>query len=91
VVTEESSDDSNGEKIDNEFIWIRIIRKGEYWAVHYSENGENWKMVRYFSLKMNKAIKVGIIAQSPIGKGCRVKFKNFEILENNYSNIRNGS
>jgi uncharacterized protein len=91
VVTNEYSDDCNGEKIENKSIWIRIIRKDNYWAIHYSSDGIIWKMARYFSLNMEKKVSIGIIAQSPVGDGCVVNFKNLEIKENKYNNIRNGS
>jgi len=42
-------------------------------------------MVRYFYLDCSEKIKVGIVAQSPIGQGCNVKFEfvDFEIRKVN--------
>jgi uncharacterized protein len=88
VVTNGISDDCNGEKIDINEIWMQAIRKDNNFALHYSIDKENWKMVRSFKLDMNKKVKVGFSAQSPIGDGCISKFEGIEIMDNNYTNIR---
>ena len=88
VVTNGVSDDCNGEKMDKDEIWMQVIRKDNNFALHYSEDKENWKMVRIFKLDMNKTVKVGFSAQSPIGDGCITRFEGIEIMDNNYSNIR---
>lgn len=88
VVTNGVSDDSNGEKIDKSEIWMQVIRKNNNFALHYSIDKENWKLVRIFKLDMNKEVKIGLSAQSPIGDGCKVRFEGLEIMDNNYTNIR---
>ena len=90
VVTKTVSDDCNGEKIEQESVWIRILRQNDYWAIHYSLDGAIWKMVRYFRLNLNPKLKVGIIAQSPQGDGCEVEFSNLEISENSCNDLRKG-
>jgi regulation of enolase protein 1 (concanavalin A-like superfamily) len=89
VVTNGTSDDCNGEKINQDNVWLQIIRKGENWALHYSTDGEKWKMVRYFRLDFDKQVKIGICAQSPTGDFCKVKFEYLQICDNIYSDIRN--
>jgi regulation of enolase protein 1 (concanavalin A-like superfamily) len=88
VVTDDISDDCNGERIEDSEIYLQVVRKADDWCLHYSKNKSNWKMVRYFKYKLNKQIKVGISAQSPLGKGCRVRFGDIEIMKNIYTNIR---
>ncbi len=88
VVTDGKSDDSNGERIAADKIYLQVVRKGDNWCLHYSLDNKSWKMVRYFSLIMDKKIKAGISAQSPLGDGCAVEFHNLELLKNDYSNIR---
>lgn len=90
VVTDKLSDDCNGEQISQDSIWIRILRKGDYWSIHYSIEGYVWKMVRYFALKMTRKVNVGIIAQSPIGQGCLVKISDLIIRKNDCKNLRKG-
>ncbi|HEX3077813.1 MAG TPA: DUF1349 domain-containing protein [Lachnospiraceae bacterium] len=88
VVTDEVSDDCNGEKIYQDGVWMQIIRKGNNFSLHYSEDKERWTLVRIFRLEMNEEIKLGISAQCPMGESCVVKFEGLEVLENKYSNIR---
>lgn len=88
VITNGVSDDSNGEKMDNKEVWMQVIRKGNNFALHYSIDKENWKLVRIFKLDMNEQVKVGLSAQSPIGDGCSIRFEGIEITDNNYMNIR---
>ncbi|MCP4138279.1 MAG: DUF1349 domain-containing protein [bacterium] len=90
VVTKESSDDCNGEQINEKAVWLRILRKNKYWSIHYSIDGETWKMVRYFELNLNKEIRVGVVSQSPMGSGCTTEFTNFQITKNNCTDMRTG-
>lgn len=88
VVTNGYSDDANGEKISGPSLWLQVVRRENNWALHYSLDKINWKMVRYFRLDLDQTVKAGICAQSPAGKGCSVIFSNLQVLDNNYENIR---
>lgn len=87
VVTDDTSDDCNGEKVES-YAWLQIIRKGDEFALHYSKDKEHWYLVRIFRLVMNSEIKLGISAQCPLGDSCTVLFEELEIIENTYQNIR---
>jgi regulation of enolase protein 1 (concanavalin A-like superfamily) len=91
VVTDDSSDDCNGESIAQNAAWVRIMRKNQFWSIHYSLDGLMWKMVRYFELSLNRNVNVGVISQSPLGNGCRVVFSDFIITENNCKDLRKGT
>lgn len=88
VITDDVSDDSNGEKLDEVGVWMRIVRKGNNFSLHYSKDKNNWTLVRIFQLEMNEEIMLGISAQSPMGNGCTVCFEGLEIMNHNYSDIR---
>lgn len=88
VVTNGVSDDCNGEKVDENEIWMQVIRKDNNFALHYSVDKKIWKLARIFQLAMDKKVKIGFSAQSPIGDGCCVRFEGIEVLDNNYTNIR---
>lgn len=91
VVTDRTSDDCNGEKLEScEEIWLQIVRKGEHWALHYSVDGKAWKMVRYFRLKMKQEVKIGLETQSPLGNGCAAIFSGLRISEKQIKNMRKG-
>jgi uncharacterized protein len=88
VITIDISDDCNGEIINENEIWMQIVRKDHNWCLHYSKDKINWKMVRYFRLDLNTSIRIGIFSQSPAGAGCKVNFSSIELLKNTYTNIR---
>ncbi len=88
VITNGCSDDCNGERIEDQRIYLQIVRKGNNWCLHYSNDKINWKMVRYFKFELKNKIKIGLSCQSPLGDGCKVVFSDIEIIKNYYSNIR---
>lgn len=90
VVTNSFSDDCNCERVSEKAVWLKVIRKGPCWSIHYSLDGKKWKMVRYFFLNLAKDVRVGVSAQSPVGNGCRVQFSEFSITENNCTDLRMG-
>lgn len=91
VVTDGVSDDCNGEAMaGREELWLQVARKGDCWALHFSEDGKKWKLGRYFRLKMKEELRVGIEAQSPIGKGCKVQFTKFALAYSALKDMRKG-
>ena len=91
VVTNGASDDANGERLDEvPAIRLQIARRGDLWACHYSADGRKWKMVRYFLLKMKAALRVGLEAQSPVGRGCVVEFRGYSLVAGAPADMRKG-
>lgn len=74
VVTQNSSDDCVSGEAATQHPYLRIARVGHCFAFHYSIDGEQWKLVRYFGMDAPQELKVGVVAQSPIGEGSKVKF-----------------
>jgi len=90
VVTNQISDDANGCNIDVDSIWLQIARVGDNFAVHYSLDGEKFDMVRLCMLPVNRSVKVGLEAQSPVGKGGDRVFNGFSIESRTIRNLRAG-
>jgi len=88
VITMDISDDCNGESINENEIWMQIVRSKNNWCLHYSKDKVSWKMVRYFRLDLSSRISIGIFSQSPRGNGCKVNFSDIELLKQTYNNIR---
>jgi regulation of enolase protein 1 (concanavalin A-like superfamily) len=82
VVTRTNSDDCNSNEVAITAPYLRLARFGNCFAFHYSEDGDNWRLVRYFSMEVPNELKVGLVAQSPFGSGCTVTFHSFETHEN---------
>ncbi|MED3960912.1 DUF1349 domain-containing protein [Bacillales bacterium AN1005] len=90
VVTKEESDDANGPNIDNNTVWLQICRSGRSFAFHYSTDGENYFMMRFFNLPVDEIVKVGLLAQAPLGSGGKRIYENLSIERKTVKNIRMG-
>lgn len=67
VMTNGLSDDANGVDIDGKQVWLQLARRDDVFAIHYSLDGETFRLVRLASLPMEKKVKVGLSGQCPIG------------------------
>jgi len=81
TVTRVTGDDAYHYLIENNYLYLKIVRKNNKFSFHYSENGDKWSYLRSFSLASPKAIKVGFIAQSPISKTHKVVYSNIIFKE----------
>ncbi len=90
VVTNQTSDDANGSNIEGDSVWMQIARVGQSFGFHYSLDGKEFFMVRFFNLPVGDTIKTGIVAQSPTGQGGDRIFSNFSLEHRTVKNIRVG-
>lgn len=90
VVTNEISDDANGCNIDQEEVWLQIVRVGDVFCTHYSLDGETFYMVRLFHMPVEKTVKVGIEAQSPAGEGGLRFYSDISLEKRSVQNLRAG-
>lgn len=92
VVTKNGeSDDANGSDIEGQnYVWLRVCRVGRAFSFHYSKDGRNFYMTRYFLMKDVEAIKVGLLAQAPTGEGGDRIYENLSIENRTVKNIRAG-
>jgi len=91
VVTRGISDDSNSFETAGGPLWLRITRSGRAWAFHASENGNFWRLLRYFTLGEASGARVGFLAQSPTGQGCTAVFDNIAYKPGAPADLRDGS
>lgn len=90
VVTRETSDDCNSFEVDGNTLWLRITRSGAAWAFHASVDGTWWRLLRYFTLGAD-VVRVGFLAQSPVGAGCAATFDHITFRPGAPDNLRDGS
>lgn len=90
VVTNQTSDDANGCNINGDTVWLQVTRVGNSFAIHYSLDGVKFDMMRFFTLPVDKTIKVGLGAQAPIGQGGERVYRNFSLVNKTVKNIRLG-
>jgi uncharacterized protein len=93
VVTRGVSDDCNSFEVDGDTLWLRITRSGAAWAFHASTDGSWWRLLRYFALGGDAAelVRVGFLAQSPVGQGCTATFDHISFQPGAPENLRDGS
>ena len=90
VVTNGLSDDANGCNLEGNTAWLQICRVVNNFGIHYSTDGEHFYMMRYFSLPAEPVMKVGLLAQSPLGSGGKRIYENLTIEKRTVKNIRAG-
>jgi hypothetical protein len=90
VVTRHFSDDANGVDLSVPHLWLQICRAGDVLALHYALDGKDWRMVRIFNLPMPPTVRVGIVAQCPVGAGTSVDFHHFSVTPGVPENLRAG-
>lgn len=90
VVTNEISDDANGQNLEGNTVWLQMCRQDNDFALHYSTDGETFYMMRYFYLPLDPVAKVGLVAQSPIGRGGKRIFEDLSIEKKAVKDIRAG-
>lgn len=92
VVTKDGeSDDANGCDIEGQnFAYLRVCRVGRAFSFHYSLDGEHFHMTRYFLMKDAESVKVGLLAQAPMGQGGDRIYENLSIESKTVKNIRVG-
>lgn len=88
VVTKNTSDDCVSSKVGPNKPYLKIQRVGNCFGFHYSLDSITWEMVRYFQMDCSEAIKVGVVAQSPIGQGCRVEFELLKLEKRMVKDVR---
>jgi regulation of enolase protein 1 (concanavalin A-like superfamily) len=93
VVTRDGrSDDANGWEIPDT-VHLRVSRMGNAFALHASDDGLVWRMVRYCALNIDPAapIKFGLLTQSPTGEGTTATFASVRFTATTLSDVRDGS
>lgn len=91
VVTRKVSDDANGVILnDQNAIWLKMVRKGDLFSMHWSINGKDYKMTRVCRMPHYKSVKVGIEAQCPIGDGAKHEFLFFSLENKTVKDFRVG-
>ncbi len=76
VVTRDVSDDCNSETIDKDMVYMKIARKGKVVTLYFSNDNENWTLVRHLQLDWSENLQLGFLAQSPTGEKCEVRFSD---------------
>jgi regulation of enolase protein 1 (concanavalin A-like superfamily) len=91
VVTRLVSDDANGAILNNlDQIWLKMIRKGDLYALHWSMDGKKYNMCRLAAMPNTEKVKIGLEAQSPVGETAHHKFLFFNLESRTVQDLRKG-
>jgi regulation of enolase protein 1 (concanavalin A-like superfamily) len=91
VVTRGLSDDANGRVVTGDGVWLRISRIGATCALHASDDGVRWDLVRHFAFAAPDPLQAGFLAQSPTGEGCAATFDGLGFAADTLADLRDGS
>ena len=91
VVTNGLSDDANGRVVTGAGVWLRISRIGAACALHASDDGVRWELVRHCAFPAPDGLTAGFLAQSPTGAGCAVTFDGLHFVAETLADLRDGS
>ena len=91
VVTNGLSDDANGRVVTGAGVWLRISRIGAACALHASDDGVRWDLVRHCAFPAPDGLTAGFLAQSPTGAGCAVTFDGLDFVAETLADLRDGS
>jgi len=64
VVTRERSDDANSETVASPFVYLAIARKGNEYSMHFSRDGQQWRLARHFQLPPELKLRLGFTAHT---------------------------
>ena len=91
VVTRGLSDDANGRGVRGNAVWLRISRIAATCALHASDDGVRWELVRHFAFPAPDGLSAGFLAQSPTGEGCAATFDGLEHVVETLADLRDGT
>ncbi|MBT8321593.1 MAG: DUF1349 domain-containing protein [Eudoraea sp.] len=91
VVTRGVSDDANGVVLASySQVWLKFIRKGNLYAMHWSTDGINYKMSRLSAMPDHKKVRIGMEAQCPSEGPAIHSFLSFSLERNSIEDLRKG-
>jgi regulation of enolase protein 1 (concanavalin A-like superfamily) len=76
VVTKNISDDCNSVEMKSNKVFYKVAKADNVITLYYSADGIKWFLIRHLQFDTTKGLKVGFLAQSPMGEKCQVKFSN---------------
>ena len=67
-----------------------MCRHGDVISVQYSTDGARWVFVRILSMPLPDTVRLGLLAQSPVGQGGDFRFESVRIVGSCPENMRFG-
>lgn len=90
VQTYGTSDDSNHDIVEQEYVYLKISSDTRTIASYYSLDNINWQMVRLYENNYPAQIWMGISSQCPKGDGNKSIFEEITLVDKSVSDFRMG-
>lgn len=90
VRTIETSDDNNHERVDSSSVYLRLSSDTQVTGNYYSEDGENWHLVRIYKNEYPSKLYLSISAQSPKDEAHTCLFSDIKLEDRSVSDFRKG-
>lgn len=90
VRTIDTSDDNNHERTDSTSVYLRLSSDTQVIGNYYSDDGENWHLVRIYKNEYPSTLHLSISAQSPKDKAHTCKFSDIRLEDRSVSDFRKG-
>ena len=87
VVTRGLSDDCNSMNLAKDSVYLRIAKSGRTYVFYFSRDGQNWQILRTFSLDTELPVRVGFESQSPAGPGAVAEFSTITYIPHRIGDI----
>lgn len=91
VRTIDTSDDNNHEMSDSTSVFLRLSSDTKVIGNYYSEDGENWHLVRIYKNEYPARLNLSISAQSPKDKAHTCRFSDIKLENRPVSDFRRGN
>ena len=76
VVTKDVSDDSTSIEMTGPSVYLKVAKAGSAIFFYASQDGQDWKIIRTFSLGKAPSLFIGFSSQSPVGDGVAAVFSD---------------
>lgn len=90
VNTRNLSDDNNHDAVKAASVYMKISSDTKVIGFYYSIDGKEWQLVRVLKNDFPEQIKLGIGAQSPVGKGNKAVFEEVRLTGESVKDFRMG-
>lgn len=86
-----TSDDNNHESVDSPAVYLRMSSDTQVIGSYYSEDGENWHLVRIYKNEYPAELTLSLSAQSPKDKFHKCMFSDVRLENRTVSDLRKGN
>lgn len=91
VRTIDTPDDNNHERADSASVYLRMSSDTQVIGNYYSEDGENWHLVRIYKNEYPASLNLCVSAQSPKDKAHTCLFSDIKLEGRSVSDFRKGT